>query len=146
MRTNRSRQQMRNIAVLEPLAWEANRLHLSQSPSRVDDGSVPDALIRTLVAARLTFQIMSSSYKKIKCYLRQLCQPEDSPELRPPNHDSTIDNYYEAVDLVLPWSCTLLNRRRANTVRSLGHITRRSVIRPSPRFHALPIPMSPSSL
>lgn len=81
------------------LAWEANCLQLSRSTYRVNDQTVPDAHIRTLIAARRTFQVREQ-YEKMKYYLGQLCQQDDSLESRKPNHADAIDIYYEAMDLV----------------------------------------------
>ncbi|KAF6235499.1 hypothetical protein HO173_006182 [Letharia columbiana] len=84
------------IEAAEALAWEANRLHLSQSAYRVDDGTVPDAYFRTLIAARRTFQTREH-YERTKGCLEQL--PGERPEANSPKH-AGADSYYEAIDLV----------------------------------------------
>lgn len=66
--------------VISPAAFHhPNRLHLSQSAYRVDDGTVPVAYFRTLIAARRTFQTREQ-YERTNGCLEQL--PGEQPEAK----------------------------------------------------------------
>lgn len=122
------------IEAAEALAWEANRLHLSQSAYRVDDGSVPDAYFRTPIAARRTFQTREQ-YERTEGCLEQL--PGERPEAKPPKH-AGADSYYEAIDLVCRGRAFFSTEQGRTSFGPLDTLTGDQYC----VFHALPTPTS----
>ncbi|KAL9133469.1 MAG: hypothetical protein Q9175_005359, partial [Cornicularia normoerica] len=129
------------LETAETLVVEANCLHLSPFTYCVDDATVPDTHLRTIIATKWTFQVREQ-YEKLRFPLVRTCQPNQSLEPEPPNHDgyeviikesyvegivngeafkhSSLTDKFSQLDEVA--TCTATEKKSETAVQGIVHI------------------------
>ena len=80
----------------EAVVCEPNCLDLSRSAYPVSDATVPAAHMCTFITAISTFYV-HGQYEEMEHCLGQLCQPDNVPDPKSPNHAVPIEDCHDAL-------------------------------------------------